>query len=41
MFLLPPVPGVPIYLTAGIVLLGSGREVMGIAGTICYGVGVT
>lgn len=36
MFLLPPVPGVPIYLTLGIVIIPVGRETMGIVGSICY-----
>jgi hypothetical protein len=29
MFLLPPVPGVPVYLTLGIVLPAQGHEVLG------------
>ena len=29
MFLLPPVPGVPIYLTLGIVLSAQGHEDLG------------
>lgn len=37
MFLFPPVPGVPIYLTAGIVLVAAGRDVLGIAGSMVYG----
>eukprot|EP00586_Coscinodiscus_wailesii_P006060 CAMPEP_0172489586 /NCGR_PEP_ID=MMETSP1066-20121228/19690_1 /TAXON_ID=671091 /ORGANISM="Coscinodiscus wailesii, Strain CCMP2513" /LENGTH=739 /DNA_ID=CAMNT_0013257559 /DNA_START=289 /DNA_END=2505 /DNA_ORIENTATION=- len=36
MFLLPPVPGVPIYLTLGIVVIASGREQLGIVGAILY-----
>mmetsp|Transcript_5148 Transcript_5148/g.7868 ORF Transcript_5148/g.7868 Transcript_5148/m.7868 type:complete len:901 (-) Transcript_5148:238-2940(-) len=36
MFLLPPVPGVPIYLTMGIVLVAIGKENMGIVGAIFY-----
>jgi len=36
MFLLPPVPGVPIYLTLGIVIVPVGREVLGITGSIVY-----
>jgi hypothetical protein len=36
MFLLPPVPGVPIYLTLGIVIIPVGRETMGVVGSICY-----
>ncbi|CAJ1952883.1 unnamed protein product [Cylindrotheca closterium] len=37
MFLLPPVPGVPIYLTSGIVMLAAGRDVLGITGSLVYG----
>jgi len=37
MFLLPPVPGVPIYLTSGIVMLAAGREMLGIVGSLVYG----
>ncbi|KAL3934118.1 MAG: hypothetical protein SGBAC_010090 [Bacillariaceae sp.] len=37
MFLLPPVPGVPIYLTSGIVMLAAGRDMLGIAGSLVYG----
>ena len=29
MFLLPPVPGVPVYLTLGIVLAAQGNETLG------------
>lgn len=29
MFLLPPVPGVPVYLTLGIVLAAQGHEILG------------
>ena len=29
MFLLPPVPGVPVYLTLGIVLSAQGYELLG------------
>ena len=36
MFLLPPVPGVPIYLTLGIVILPVGRGTFGIVGSIIY-----
>mmetsp|Transcript_27340 Transcript_27340/g.41158 ORF Transcript_27340/g.41158 Transcript_27340/m.41158 type:complete len:932 (+) Transcript_27340:150-2945(+) len=41
MFLLPPVPGVPIYLTLGIVIIPVGREIMGIFWSICYAMGVS
>ena len=36
MFLLPPVPGVPIYLTLGIVVLATGRETLGLVGAMFY-----
>uniref|UniRef100_A0A7S1BTQ1 Uncharacterized protein n=1 Tax=Corethron hystrix TaxID=216773 RepID=A0A7S1BTQ1_9STRA len=36
MFLLPPVPGVPIYLTAGIVLVNACMEEYGLVGSILY-----
>jgi len=36
MFLLPPVPGVPIYLALGIVVLAVGRDTMGIVGSVAY-----
>ncbi|CAB9497497.1 expressed unknown protein [Seminavis robusta] len=36
MFLLPPVPGVPIYLTLGIVIQGVGRDTLGIIGCMAY-----
>jgi len=41
MFLLPPVPGVPIYLTLGIVIVATGRESLGIIGCVGYGCGVS
>ena len=34
MFLLPPVPGVPVYLTVGIVLAATGHEILGEFGTL-------
>ena len=34
MFLLPPVPGVPVYLTVGIVLAATGHEILGEFGTV-------
>jgi len=40
MFLLPPVPGVPVYLTLGIVLPAQGHNIMGWVGSIAYSVGV-
>lgn len=36
MFLLPPVPGVPIYLTLGIVVVAVGQETLGIVGSMIY-----
>jgi len=36
MFLLPPVPGVPVFLSSGIILLAAGRETYGVAGSIVY-----
>jgi len=41
MFLLPPVPGVPIYLTLGIVIIPVGRPIMGILGSIIYALGIS
>jgi len=41
MFLLPPVPGVPIYLTLGIVIIPVGREKFGLVGSILYAHGVS
>ena len=36
MFLLPPVPGVPIYLTLGIVIVPVGRDTFGLIGCVIY-----
>ena len=36
MFLLPPVPGVPIYLTLGVVIIATGRDMLGIVGAMAY-----
>mmetsp|Transcript_27450 Transcript_27450/g.32013 ORF Transcript_27450/g.32013 Transcript_27450/m.32013 type:complete len:861 (-) Transcript_27450:1289-3871(-) len=41
MFLLPPVPGVPIYLTLGIVIIPVGREIFGIVLSIIYALAVS
>ncbi|KAL3929345.1 MAG: hypothetical protein SGBAC_012252 [Bacillariaceae sp.] len=41
MFLLPPVPGVPIYLTLGIVILATGQDTLGVVGCVGYGCGVS
>ncbi len=40
MFLLPPVPGVPVYLTLGIVLAAQGYETLGWMGSISYATAV-
>jgi len=36
LFMLPPIPGLPIYLTGGIVLVSVGRETMGLINAIAY-----
>jgi hypothetical protein len=41
MFLLPPVPGAPIYLVIGIVITPVGRPIMGIFGSIIYSIGMS
>lgn len=41
MFLLPPVPGVPIYLTMGIVLVAIGRDTIGLVGSMFYSIAVS
>jgi len=42
MFLLPPVPGVPIYLTLGIVIIPVGRDALGgIVWCMLYALGVS
>jgi len=41
MFLLPPVPGVPIYLTLGIVVIAVGRDTFGYAGAMLYATGIS
>eukprot|EP00804_Cyclotella_cryptica_P010313 CCRYP_012242-RA/>CCRYP_012242-RA protein AED:0.10 eAED:0.10 QI:0/0.84/0.75/1/0.73/0.55/20/4684/1413 len=38
MFLLPPVPGVPVYLTLGIVLPAQGHELLGWVGSAAYSI---
>jgi hypothetical protein len=40
MFLLPPVPGVPVYLTLGIVLPAQGYKTLGWVGSIAYSVAI-
>mmetsp|Transcript_1757 Transcript_1757/g.1957 ORF Transcript_1757/g.1957 Transcript_1757/m.1957 type:complete len:902 (-) Transcript_1757:112-2817(-) len=41
MFLLPPVPGAPIYLTLGIVIIPVGRDVFGIFYSLLYAMAVS
>mmetsp|Transcript_20778 Transcript_20778/g.60442 ORF Transcript_20778/g.60442 Transcript_20778/m.60442 type:complete len:916 (-) Transcript_20778:1865-4612(-) len=41
MFLLPPVPGVPIYLTLGIVIVAIGRDTLGYIGSMAYAAAVS
>lgn len=41
MFLLPPVPGVPIYLTLGVVVAAVGRKSLGFTGSVFYSIGVS
>eukprot|EP00050_Salpingoeca_kvevrii_P011627 m.16864 g.16864 ORF g.16864 m.16864 type:complete len:889 (-) comp3542_c0_seq1:1263-3929(-) len=36
MFLLPPVPGVPVYLAGGVILVASARESLGFWGATTY-----
>mmetsp|Transcript_2489 Transcript_2489/g.5166 ORF Transcript_2489/g.5166 Transcript_2489/m.5166 type:complete len:926 (+) Transcript_2489:227-3004(+) len=40
MFLLPPVPGVPVYLALGIVLTAQGHQTVGWIGAIFYSTGI-
>mmetsp|Transcript_28484 Transcript_28484/g.59366 ORF Transcript_28484/g.59366 Transcript_28484/m.59366 type:complete len:918 (-) Transcript_28484:195-2948(-) len=40
MFLLPPVPGLPVYLSLGIVIPAKGHEILGWPGAILYSSGV-
>ena len=41
MFMLPPVPGVPIYLTLGIVILATGRDMFGLSGSMAYAAAIS
>lgn len=41
MFLLPPVPGVPIYLTLGIVIVAIGKDSLGYIGSMAYAAAVS
>ena len=41
LFMLPPVPGVPIYLALGIVVIATGRDLLGIIGSIFYAAAVS
>lgn len=36
LFMLPPIPGLPIYLTGGIVLVSVGKGALGLWGSILY-----
>eukprot|EP00614_Pseudopedinella_elastica_P017035 CAMPEP_0172650808 /NCGR_PEP_ID=MMETSP1068-20121228/242483_1 /TAXON_ID=35684 /ORGANISM="Pseudopedinella elastica, Strain CCMP716" /LENGTH=772 /DNA_ID=CAMNT_0013465181 /DNA_START=33 /DNA_END=2351 /DNA_ORIENTATION=- len=36
MFMLPPVPGVPVYLSSGIILVAACEDSMGLSGAIFY-----
>ena len=40
LFMLPPIPGLPIYLTGGIVLVSVGRETLGLVNAIAYATSV-
>jgi len=40
MFLLPPVPGLPVYLSLGIIIPAKGHEILGWPGAILYSAGV-
>mmetsp|Transcript_16023 Transcript_16023/g.30228 ORF Transcript_16023/g.30228 Transcript_16023/m.30228 type:complete len:866 (-) Transcript_16023:328-2925(-) len=41
MFLLPPVPGAPIYLVIGIVIIPVGKPIMGIFGSLLFAHGIS
>mmetsp|Transcript_6490 Transcript_6490/g.8781 ORF Transcript_6490/g.8781 Transcript_6490/m.8781 type:complete len:846 (+) Transcript_6490:17-2554(+) len=41
MFLLPPVPGVPVYLSMGIVIVAIGRESLGLVWSIVYAIALS
>lgn len=41
MFLLPPIPGAPIYITLGIVIVPVGRESFGLVWSIVYAMGIS
>lgn len=40
MFLFPPIPGVPIYFTAGIILVAAGESTLGVPMAMAYTCGV-
>eukprot|EP00586_Coscinodiscus_wailesii_P003085 CAMPEP_0172490614 /NCGR_PEP_ID=MMETSP1066-20121228/21102_1 /TAXON_ID=671091 /ORGANISM="Coscinodiscus wailesii, Strain CCMP2513" /LENGTH=555 /DNA_ID=CAMNT_0013259167 /DNA_START=665 /DNA_END=2329 /DNA_ORIENTATION=- len=40
LFLLPPIPGVPIYLAFGVVAIPAGQSVFGLVGSIGYSIAV-
>lgn len=37
LFMLPPIPGIPVYLATGIVIVNVGRTSMGLSWSIAYG----
>ena len=41
LFMFPPIPGLPIYLTGGIVLVSVGRESLGLSVSILYACAVS
>lgn len=41
LFMLPPVPGLPIYLTSGIVLVSIGMDKLGLVGAISYATAIS
>uniref|UniRef100_A0A7S4M5X6 Uncharacterized protein n=1 Tax=Odontella aurita TaxID=265563 RepID=A0A7S4M5X6_9STRA len=41
LFMLPPIPGLPIYLTGGIVLVSIGKDTMGLWGAVTYACAVS
>ena len=40
MFLLPPVPGVPVYFTGGVILVKSAEPVMGFGAALGFTIGI-
>ena len=41
MFLLPPVPGAPIYMVMGILIIPAGEEDLGAIGSVIYAMGIS